>query len=171
MTEAQARIKINKLLEKSGWRFFDSAEGPANILLEGKAKLKKSDLEALGDDFENLHNGFMDYLLLDERGFPFIVLEAKREERSPLDGKEQARKYARSQNVRFVILSNGNLHYFWDLERGNPEVITEFPRLESVQHRTAFKPNPKALAREPSRRRLCGAYPDTELQTRPALAG
>ncbi len=148
MTEAQARIKINKLLEKSGWRFFDSAEGPANILLEGKAKLKKSDLEALGDDFENLHNGFMDYLLLDERGFPFIVLEAKREERSPLDGKEQARKYARSQNVRFVILSNGNLHYFWDLERGNPEVITEFPRLESVQHRTAFKPNPKALARE-----------------------
>jgi type I restriction enzyme R subunit len=51
--------------------------------------------------------------------------------------------------VRFIILSNGNLHYFWDLERGNPEVITEFPRLESVKHRTQFKPNPKALAREP----------------------
>ena len=29
-------------------------------------------------------------------------------------------KEAKSQNCRCVILSNGNLHYFWDLERGNP---------------------------------------------------
>lgn len=90
----------------------------------------------------------MDFLLLDERGFPFIVLEAKAEEKSPLDGKEQARRYADSQNVRFVILSNGNLHYFWDLERGNPEVITEFPKLDSLQHRMKFKPNPNKLAEE-----------------------
>jgi len=47
-----------------------------------------------------------------------------------------------------VILSNGNLHYFWDLERGNPEVITEFPTCESIHHRQAFKPNPKKLAEE-----------------------
>jgi type I restriction enzyme R subunit len=25
--EAKARIKINKLLEEAGWRFFDTAEG------------------------------------------------------------------------------------------------------------------------------------------------
>ena len=149
MTEAMARIKINKMLEKAGWRFFPTPDGPANIVLEGKAKPDKNALTALGEDFEKIKAGYMDFLLLDENGFPFIVLEAKREEKSPLDGKEQARAYARSQNVRFVILSNGNLHYFWDLERGNPEVITEFPRLESVKHRTAFKPNPKALAREP----------------------
>ncbi len=29
--EAQARIKINQLLEKSGWRFFDNEHGKANI--------------------------------------------------------------------------------------------------------------------------------------------
>ena len=148
MSEAQARIKINKLLEKAGWRFFDSPEGPANVILEGRAKLSENDLEALGEDFERVRSGFVDYLLLDERGYPFVVLEAKKEERSPLDGKEQARKYARSQNVRFVILSNGNLHYFWDLEGGNPEVITEFPRQDSIQHRQKFNPNPKLLARE-----------------------
>lgn len=148
MSEAQARIKINRLLEKAGWRFFDSPEGPANVVLEGHAKLTKHDLDAFGEDFESAHSGFMDFLLLDEKGFPFVVLEAKKEERSPLDGKEQARKYARSQNVRFVILSNGNLHYFWDLEGGNPEVITEFPRQESIQHRQKFNPNPKLLARE-----------------------
>jgi len=27
--EAQARIKINKLLEAAGWRFFDDAQGQA----------------------------------------------------------------------------------------------------------------------------------------------
>ena len=29
--EAHARIKINKLLEEAGWRFFDNEEGPAKI--------------------------------------------------------------------------------------------------------------------------------------------
>lgn len=48
------------------------------------------------------------------RSFPLIVLEAKAEGKDPLVGKEQARRYARSLNCRFVILSNGNLHYFWD---------------------------------------------------------
>lgn len=32
--EAHARIKINKLLEAAGWRFFDSSQGKANIALE-----------------------------------------------------------------------------------------------------------------------------------------
>ena len=146
--EAQARIKINRLLEKAGWRFFDTPEGKANIILESNIKLTQKDMDAMGQDFESTHHGFIDFLLLDEQNFPFIILEAKREGRSPLDGKEQARKYATAQNVRFVILSNGNLHYFWDLESGNPEVITEFPRLDSVQHRESFKPNPKTLARE-----------------------
>lgn len=36
--EAKARIKINKLLEDAGWRFFDSKKGPANIQLENNIK-------------------------------------------------------------------------------------------------------------------------------------
>ena len=93
-------------------------------------------------------NGFIDFLLLDERGFPVVVLEAKSEDKNPLDAKEQARKYATSQNVRFIILSNGNLHYFWDLERGNPTVITSFPTIESLYHKKSFQPNPENLVRE-----------------------
>jgi hypothetical protein len=57
---------------------------------------------------------------------------ARPEHQIPLVGKEQARKYARSQNCCFVILSNGNLHYFWDLESGSPYIITCFPTPESV---------------------------------------
>ena len=111
MNEATARLKINRLLERAGWRFFAEGDKPANVRLEAGVALKPRDLDRLGDDFEKTSKGFVDYLLLDERGFPLIVLEAKSEEKQPLVGKEQARRYARSQNCRFVILSNGNLHY------------------------------------------------------------
>jgi len=32
--EATARIKINKLIEAAGWRFFQEGDAPANIRLE-----------------------------------------------------------------------------------------------------------------------------------------
>src|SRR3989304_6565425 len=146
--EAKARILINDLLKRSGWRFFDDETSPANIALEAHVKLKKKTLDELGDDFERTANGYVDYLLLDEHGFPIVVLEAKREELDPLVGKEKSRNYARSQNVRFVILSNGNLHYFWDLEQGNPVLITEFPTRESLGHFRTFQPNPVSLINE-----------------------
>src|SRR3989338_8360263 len=104
--EAKARIKINDLLQKSGWIFFDDENGVANISLEPNVKLTKKAIDALGNDFEKTENGFIDFLLLDEKGFPYVVLEAKSEDKDPLDGKEQARRYAQSLNVRFVILSN-----------------------------------------------------------------
>jgi len=75
--EAKARIKINKLLEESGWQFFDDATGKANIVLEPKVKLTKAVIDALGDNFEESSSGFIDLLLLDESGFPLVVLEAK----------------------------------------------------------------------------------------------
>ena len=146
--EAKSRIKINKLLEKSGWRFFDDENGAANIALEPNVKIKQNDVTALGEDFETVKNGFIDFLLLDERGFPLLVLEAKKENKEPLDGKEQARRYAQSLKVRFVILSNGNVHYFWDIQCGNPTIITEFPTLESIKHRATFTPNSKRLVDE-----------------------
>ena len=150
MNEASARIKINKLLEAAGWRFFDQGNKPANICLEHGIKIKPSDIDSdiFGNDFEKTKKGFIDFLLMDDKGFPLIVLEAKSEDRNPLVGKEQARRYARSQNCRFVMLSNGNLHYFWDLERGNPYVITLFPSPDSVNVYRKVIPDPQRLIEE-----------------------
>lgn len=147
--EAKARIKINKHLEEAGWRFFDNENGRANIALEVNAKITEKQVDAFGEDFEKTTKGYIDFLLLDDKCFPIAVLEAKSEDKNPLTGKEQARKYAKSQNVRFVVLSNGNLHYFWDLERGNPRIITSFPTLESLSHVKTFRPNSQILADEP----------------------
>ncbi len=146
--EAQARIKINHMLEESGWRFFDDEHGPANVVLEQHTRITRKQLDEMGENFETTRHGYLDFLLLDERGHPLVVLEAKSEDKNPLVGKEQARKYARSMNCRFVILSNGNLHFLWDLERGNPNVITRYPEPWSVVGFQQHRPNPEMLMRE-----------------------
>ncbi len=146
--EAKSRIKINKLLEEAGWRFFDDASGSANILLENNVKLSQRKIDEFGEDFEKSQNGFIDFLLLDEKGFPALVLEAKSEDKNPLTGKEQARKYAKSQNCNFIILSNGNLHYFWNLNQGNPYIITKFPPPAFIKEFKDYKPDSKRLINE-----------------------
>lgn len=74
--EASARIKINRLLEEAGWRFFDDENGPANIQLEPNVKMSKADLTGLGENFDKVKNGFADFLLLDDKGiFPKKYLQ------------------------------------------------------------------------------------------------
>jgi len=147
--EAQARIKINKRLEESGWRFEPDKIGPANIQLETGVKFSE-----LGDDFENAEThdkrrGAIDFLLLDKDGRALVVVEAKKESVDPLSAKEQARNYARNVNARFIILSNGNIHYLWDTKHGNPETISRFPTQESITQYQAYTPNPNELANTP----------------------
>lgn len=151
MNESTARIRINDLLKNAGWRFFpdDENHNPANILLEHHTKATESQLHALGDDFENTKHKFIDYLLLDSNQRPVAVLEAKASDKHPLDGKEQARTYARAQNCRFIILSNGNLHYFWDIDHGDPAIIQKLPTPEAIgERKQKGVPNPQFLVDE-----------------------
>ena len=139
--EARARIKINKLLEEAGWRLLDCEAGKANVQLETHLPFERS------ENFEGVE-GYADYALLDGKGRYIGVLEAKAEDKNPLEGKEQARRYAERLGVRNVILSNGNLHYYWDTEFGNPKLITSFPTLTSLEQRKGYEPNPAALSTE-----------------------
>lgn len=138
--EAKARLKINQLLLAAGWKLLDDDKGPATVDVENKVDL--------GDNFENTKNGFVDYLLLDNNQQPLAVLEAKREDIPPLSAKEQAREYANSLHVRYVILSNGNTHYLWDMQFGNPEQISSFPSLESLEQNKQWHPDVDALINE-----------------------
>ncbi len=142
--EAKARIKINKLLEESGWSFEDTEKGRANIQLEPGVKYSE-----LGDDFENHKQGFIDFLLLDKDSRALVVVEAKKESIDPLSAKEQARNYARNSGARFVILSNGNIHYLWDTKHGNPDTISRFPTQDSITQYEKYTPNPEELAQTP----------------------
>lgn len=148
--EASARLKINKLLEDSGWRLIDDANGRANVDVETRLNpAQKININDSGEDFQNVHGGFIDYLLLDDNQKPIAVLEAKRESIPPLSAKEQARDYANRVHVRYMILSNGNVHFLWDMQEGNPEPISKFPTLESLQNTAQYHADPEALANEP----------------------
>lgn len=147
--EAKARIRINKLLEEAGWRFFDNEEGPANILLENYIKITQTEIDAWGNDYEEMKTGSLDFLLVDSNNKPYCVLEAKKESIHPLTAKEQARKYANTVGARFIILSNGIVHYLWDLTKGNPKTIFKFPSPDEIGAIKEWNPDRNALANEP----------------------
>lgn len=145
--EARARLKINNLLIESWRRFFDEVKWKANVQVETNIKIF-DEWSELWDDFEKVKDGFVDYLLLDNNWFPICVLEAKSEDKDPLSWKEQARVYANAENVRFIILSNGNIHYFWDKEKGNPSRISHFPTLESLESLDEFTVDRRKIIEE-----------------------
>ena len=107
--EEQAREKINRLIEASGWTYREEA-------LAGRRSGR----------------GFSDYVLYHGGGLAVAVLEAKRAEVPSLSGKEQAREYADSIGVRHVFLSNGDLHYHWVTDSGNPVRIMALPTLDEL---------------------------------------
>ena len=72
---------------------------------------------------------FIDYLLLDDKSNPLIVLEAKRRYKS-FNCQRTNRKYANSLRAKYIILSNGETHF--GICQGNPEIITAFPTYESL---------------------------------------
>ena len=123
MSEANSRIIIDKLLRESGWNL-PGDKGIINVDTETRNK-----------------SGRADYVLFDSSTFPLCVIEAKNELTPPLNGKEQARDYAKSLNCRFIILSNGFQHYFWDIEQGNPTIINSFFSQEQLELRKSkFNP-------------------------------
>ncbi|MCY3853648.1 MAG: DEAD/DEAH box helicase family protein [Thaumarchaeota archaeon] len=136
--EAKARLKIDKLLKGVGWILPDDQdEKNVNVSVEFGIRTEKSEG---GTTIKPA-----DYVLHDSNRKPLAVIEAKNERKDPLDGKEQARNYASDIGVRFIILSNGNFHYFWDIETGNPEIIRVFPTQQSLISKQSFKPPKESL--------------------------
>lgn len=147
--EASARILINKKLEEAGWRLSNSSKGKKNVDLEYSIKKPQFLSEGVPENSELSFIGRPDYVLLDKKGFPLVILEAKAGDKNPFIGKERARQYAKALNCRFVILSNGTDHYFWDLEHGNPNPIKKFPSQEFFESRiNEFKPAVKKIWEE-----------------------
>lgn len=107
--EEEARQKITAMIEAAGWNYREEA-------LVGRRDGR----------------GFSDYLLLDGDEEAVAVLEAKRADVPSLSGKEQAREYADSIGVRHVFLSNGDLHYHWVTDSGNPVRIMAMPKLDEL---------------------------------------
>lgn len=169
--EAHARIKINQLLEEAGWRFFDNDKGKANILLENHVKITQKEIDAWGNDFETIKSGSLDFLLVDSNNKPACVLEAKKESLHSLVAKEQARKYANTVGAQFIILSNGLVHYLWDLKKGNPKPIFKFPSANEIGAIKAWNPDREALVNVPAAKDYIVAVQMPDYAIRPGWNG
>lgn len=147
-SEAQARITINKMLEEAGWRFLPDGHGKReNIICEHRVTRRAfSPSQDLGKDFEHAPNGFVDYVLLNTDQRAVAVVEAKRENIDPLTGKEQARSYAEGLGVSHIFLSNGLVHYYWNLQQGNPVKVSRFLPLEKLGKAAEWRPDSARLA-------------------------
>src|SRR5258707_1336472 len=109
--EAFSRVLIDKALEFSGWNLLDHHQVRFEL---------------------NSDTGRADYVLSGQRG-PLCVLEAKRDDLDPYDAKEQARGYAENLKAPFVILSNGNEHWFWNYERADQRDAFRIERMPSLK--------------------------------------
>ncbi len=74
---------------------------------------------------------FADYVLLDRRGRPIAVVEAKRSSRDPLEGERQAADYADALRAQcgfdpFVFLANGDAIWFWHRAMYPPRRVSGF---------------------------------------------
>ncbi len=127
--EAESRAKIDAALIRAGWRLPGSDS--SDVRME-----------------QHTGGGRADYTLNDSSGYPLGVIEAKRSDIDPLSAKEQARTYAESLRARFVILSNGNFHYLWDLYAGDPSPIMEMPTQESLERRKGLEYRPSKFGTE-----------------------
>jgi nucleoside-diphosphate-sugar epimerase len=72
-------------------------------------------------------------LIIFSRTRPLAVIEAKRFSIDPYAAKDQAREYAVSLNAPFVILSNGQDHYFWDYADGDARPILGMPTQANLE--------------------------------------
>lgn len=126
-TEADARMVIDQLLKEAGWEITNKAQVSAEeASVEGRA----------------------DYLLKDSRSRPLAVLEAKRFTADPYSAKEQARRYAESLSAPFVILSNGEDHYFWDYMEGDARPMMGMPSQADLERRFNLKIHQKGTIEE-----------------------
>jgi type I restriction enzyme, R subunit len=116
--ETDARIAIDRLLREAGWDIEDKAQ----VTTE----------EAAAD-------GRADYLVKDSRSRPLAVIEAKRFAVDPYSAKDQARAYAQSFPVHFVLLSNGHDHYLWDYADGDARPILGMPTQADLERRANLK--------------------------------
>lgn len=78
---------------------------------------------------------FVDYLLK-YNNVNLAIIEAKRIDKHPTEGLQQAIGYAEKLNVNMVYSSNGKQLYEFDLRTGKGEYIEDFPKPDEIYKRS-----------------------------------
>lgn len=146
--EADARILIDDLLRVAGWNPTDKSQVLTEVRITrdvphvGDGNFQATVLSTAIADII----GYADYVLLDQRGRPLAVIEAKRTAIHPYVAKQQALPYAKEIGAPFIFLTNGDLIYFWDYQNDDARPIAGFFSRRDLERMVEMRGTRRALA-------------------------
>lgn len=132
--EAQTRVIIDRMLGDAGWDVADRSQ----VLLEQSVSVVR--------ESDELATERSDYTLLDARSRPLAVVEAKKDALDPYSAKQQTLPYAKALGAPFIFLSNGEVTYFWDWQKGDARIINSFYSRDDLLRILNIRQNEKPLA-------------------------
>jgi len=123
ISEADTRAKfIDPEIQKSGWEAFVIRE---HYFTDGRKLLGGKRGKRL----------FVDYLLK-YKNVNLAIIEAKRFDKHPTEGLQQAIGYAEKLKVNYVYSTNGKKVYEFDLTTGKGDYIDTFPSPDEIYKRS-----------------------------------
>jgi len=153
-TEADARIIIDDLLRQANWDPADKSQVLTEVSFRDNKWMVAEppppsygappSSEDGGDD--ETPSGRADYVMLDARGRPLAIIEAKRSAIEPYTAKRQALPYAKKIGAPFIFLTNGELIYFWDYTNDDARIVNSFFSRRDLERLVEMRAVRKPLA-------------------------
>jgi type I restriction enzyme R subunit len=154
-TEADARIVIDEMLRQAGWDPADKSQVLTERTVYAQGGLKPENIRdsrsiadgsAMTADGDQIPTGRADYVLMDRRGRPLAIIEAKRTAIEPYTAKQQALPYAKEIGSPFIFLTNGELIYFWDYLNDDARIVNSFFSRRDLERLVEMRTTRKPLA-------------------------
>jgi len=153
-TEADARIIIDDLLRQAGWDPADKSQVLTEFSVSGQHGRVDDPLSEYGprafkkqtEEENKIPSGRADYVLMDRRGRPLAIVEAKRSSIQPYTAKQQALPYAKKIGAPFVFLTNGDFIYFWDYQNDDAFMVNSFFSRRDLERLVEMRSARKPLA-------------------------
>ncbi len=157
--ETDARILIDDQLRAAGWNPADKSQVLTEVKVAGGHVAAESGAQPTvfsTSDGDAIPTGRADYVLLDQRGRPLAIIEAKKQAIQPYTAKQQALPYAKQIGAPFIFLTNGELIYFWDYQNDDARIVNSFFSRRDLERLVHMRAERKPLATVP--------IPDTYLR-------
>lgn len=150
--ESDARIIIDELLRQAKWDPADKSQVLTEVTVRGYSE--KVSEESLATQYnkvdgDEIPTGRADYVLLNQKGRPLAVIEAKRAAIHPYHAKQQALPYAKQIGAPFLFLTNGELIYFWDYTNDDARIVNSFYSRRDLERLLYIREEAKPLATIP----------------------
>jgi len=117
-TEADARIVIDDLLRQAGWDPADKSQVLAEVSIRNTSWVVAEPTAPYGykptrttQEGDEIPTGRADYVLVDRRGRPLAIIEAKRTAIEPYAAKQQALPYAKKIEAPFIFLTESSTRF------------------------------------------------------------